>query len=73
MSSEREATGPQSDEPSRPGPRHMRLPGFLIDEDIGAGEVIKLATSAVGIRPCGGCAQRAAALDRWITFTSRRP
>ena len=58
---------------SRQGPRRVRLPGFLIEDDIGAGEMIKRATSAVGIKPCGGCARRAAALDRRITFIGRRP
>ncbi len=54
-------------------PYRVRLPGFITDEDIGLGDVIKRATSAVGIRPCGGCAQRAAALNRWFTFSGRRP
>lgn len=58
--------------PSRRGPRRVRLPGFLIEDDIGAGEMIKRATSAVGIKPCGGCGRRAAALDRRLIFT-RRP
>jgi hypothetical protein len=42
-------------------------------EDIGLGEAIKRATSAVGIRPCGGCERRAAALNRWLVFLGRRP
>jgi len=54
-------------------PYRMRLPGFITDEDIGLGDVIKRATSAVGIQPCGGCAERAAALNRWLVFSSRRP
>ena len=54
-------------------PYRVRLPGFVTDEDIGLGDVIKRATSAVGIRPCGSCEQRAAALNRWLTFTGRRP
>lgn len=49
----------------------VRLPGFVSDEDIGLGDVIKRATSTVGIRPCGGCKQRAAALNRWVTFSGR--
>jgi hypothetical protein len=47
----------------------VRLPGFLIEEEIGLGDVIKKTTYAMGIRPCGGCEQRAAALNRWMTFT----
>jgi hypothetical protein len=46
----------------------VRLPGFLIEEETGLGEVIKHATSSAGIRPCGGCQKRAAALNRWVSF-----
>lgn len=27
---------------------------------------------ALGIKPCGGCARRAAALNRWLVFSGRR-
>jgi hypothetical protein len=47
----------------------LRLPGFLIEEEIGLGDVIKRATYAMGIKPCGGCEKRASALNRWMTFT----
>jgi hypothetical protein len=50
-------------------PHHVRLPGFLLEEEIGLGDVIKRATYAMGIQPCGGCQKRAAALNRWMTFT----
>ena len=53
-------------------PYRVRLPGFITDEDVGLGDVIKRATSAVGIKPCGGCARRAATLNRWMSF-SRKP
>ena len=59
------------DEPERE-PRRVRLPGFITDEDIGLGDVIKRATSAVGVKPCGGCGRRAAALNRWFVFTGPR-
>ena len=52
-------------------PHLVHLPGFVTDEDIGLGDVIKRATSYVGIRPCGGCERRAAALNRWLVFTGR--
>jgi hypothetical protein len=52
-------------------PHLVRLPGFVSDEDIGLGDVIKRATSYVGIRPCGGCERRAAVLNRWLAFTGR--
>jgi hypothetical protein len=55
------------DQPSR-----VRLPGFIRDEDIGLGDAIKRVTRAVGIRPCGGCERRAAALNRRVVLTGRR-
>jgi hypothetical protein len=66
---------PQEGQTNRPEhqPYKVRLPGFISDEDIGLGDVIKRATSAVGIRPCGSCEQRAAALNRWLTFSGRYP
>lgn len=54
-------------------PYRLRLPGFITDEEIGLGDVIKRMTSAVGIKPCGGCQRRAATLNRWMVFTGRRP
>jgi hypothetical protein len=50
-------------------PHRVHLPGFITDEEIGLGDAIKRATSYVGIRPCGGCGRRAAALNRWMVFT----
>lgn len=53
-------------------PYRLRLPGFITDEDVGLGDVIKRATHAVGIKPCGSCSRRASALNRWMVFTSKR-
>jgi len=51
-------------------PRHrVRLPGFLVNEEIGLGDLIKKTTYSVGIKPCGGCEKRAAALNRWMSFS----
>jgi hypothetical protein len=51
-------------------PAHrVRLPGFLVEEEIGLGDVIKRVTYAMGIKPCQGCEERAAALNRWMHFT----
>ena len=50
-------------------PHRVRLPGFLIEEEIGLGDAIKRVTYAVGIRACGGCEGRAAALNRWMRFS----
>ncbi|MBV9502884.1 MAG: hypothetical protein JO138_26225 [Acidobacteriaceae bacterium] len=47
-------------------PHRVRLPGFLIEEEIGLGEAIKRATYGFGIKPCAGCRKRAEALNRWI-------
>jgi hypothetical protein len=52
--------------------RQARLPGFVRDEEIGLGDVIKRATSYFGIQPCGGCEQRRVALNRWFGFTNGR-
>jgi hypothetical protein len=54
------------------GAHRIRLPGFVAEHDVGLGDVIKRATSAIGLRPCGGCARRAATLNRWLVFTGRR-
>jgi len=53
------------------GPYKVHLPGFISGE-VGLGDVIKRATSAAGIKTCGGCAQRAATLNRWLVFTGGR-
>jgi hypothetical protein len=52
-------------------PQRVRIPGFVGDEDIGLGDVVQRATSYSGVRPCGGCEQRRAALNRWMTFGNR--
>ena len=53
-------------------PFRVRLPGFVRDEEIGAGPAFKYVTTRLGIRPCGGCERRAAALDRRLVITPRR-
>jgi hypothetical protein len=50
-------------------PYRVRLPGFVKEEAIGLGDIIKRATYSAGIRPCAGCARRAATLNRWVIFT----
>ena len=51
-------------------PKHrVRLPGFLVEEEIGLGDLIKKTTYAMGVKPCSGCERRAAALNRWMTFS----
>jgi len=53
-------------------PLRVRLPGFVSDEDIGLGDALKRVSYMVGIKPCGGCDKRAAALNRWILFSAKR-
>jgi hypothetical protein len=65
MNNETEGARSGEDRPTH----RVRLPGFLIEEEIGLGDVVKKATYAIGITPCGGCERRAAALNRWMSFT----
>jgi hypothetical protein len=52
-------------------PFRARLPGFVGDKDLGLGDAVKRVTYAFGVRPCGGCERRAAALNRWLVFGGR--
>lgn len=54
-------------------PYRVRLPGIISEEGIGLGDVVKHVTSKVGIKPCGGCDRRAAALNRLLVFSGRPP
>ena len=60
--------------PTREGrqPARVRLPGFLAEEEVGLGTLLKRVTSALGIRACGGCERRAARLDRMVRLTGRQ-
>jgi hypothetical protein len=69
MAERKKAPAGGTDQQKEPQPRRVRLPGFVKDEQIGLGDVIKRATYSLGIRPCGGCGQRAATLNRWMVFT----
>jgi hypothetical protein len=52
--------------------RHrVKVPAFMVHEEVGLGDAIKRVTSRVGIRPCSGCEQRASALNRWMRFGPR--
>jgi hypothetical protein len=53
-------------------PYHVRVPGFVTEEGIGLGDLVKRATSTVGIKPCGGCQRRAETLNRWLIFSGWR-
>jgi hypothetical protein len=69
--SKRETTSDPGKRTKR-GPHRVRLPGFLVEEEIGLGDAIKRVTYAIGINTCGDCEARAAALNGWLRF-SRRP
>jgi hypothetical protein len=45
------------------------LPGFIKEEEVSLGDVIKRVTYVMGIKPCAGCEKRADALNRWMRFT----
>jgi len=52
-------------------PRRVTLPGFIADDEIGLGDVVKRVAATVGVRPCRGCQGRAAILNRWLVFSGR--
>jgi hypothetical protein len=54
---------------SKDEPLRVRLPGFIRDEEMGLGDLVKRITYAAGIRPCGGCEARATAMNRRVVFT----
>jgi hypothetical protein len=67
-------TNQEPKEQARPpqAPTHrIRLPGWLVQEDVGLGDVVKSVTYRAGIKPCVGCKERAAALNRWVVFSRR--
>jgi hypothetical protein len=61
----------QTPKPPEPKPLSFSVPGWLLKENTGLGEALKKLTRRVGIEPCHGCNERAAALDRRVVFTRR--
>ncbi|HEX9297817.1 MAG TPA: hypothetical protein VF881_18380 [Polyangiaceae bacterium] len=53
-------------------PRPIRIPAPGLRRSIGLGQAIKHLTTALGVRPCGGCGQRAISLDRRVVLTPMR-
>jgi hypothetical protein len=48
----------------------VRMPGFIMnDEEIGLGDIVKRVTYTMGIKSCGRCERRAAAMNKWMVFT----
>ena len=51
----------------------VRIPvPFALERDVGLGEFVKRATTAVGVKPCGGCGRRAELLNRHVVLTGRK-
>lgn len=63
MKKQRESQPEKSERPAH----RVRLPGFLVEEEIGLGDVIKKTTYAMGIQPCSGCEKRAESSHRAIS------
>jgi hypothetical protein len=62
-------TSNERESEERSAPYRVRLPGFAADRAVGLGDAVSSVAQALGARPCGGCVQRAAALNRWVAFT----
>ena len=50
-------------------PYRVRLPGFVAEEEVGLGDVVKSVAQAFGVAPCSACERRRQALNRWFVFT----
>jgi hypothetical protein len=50
----------------------VNLPTAVRGDAEGVGDLVKRATNAIGIRPCGGCERRADALNRAFPFPPRQ-
>lgn len=52
-------------------PRRIRLP-LPFKQDVGLGDLIKKMTTAVGIKPCSGCEERAKKLNNMFVFSGNQ-
>jgi len=50
----------------------VQVPEFITKEEIGLGDAFKSATSAIGLKPCSGCEQRAIFLNQMLVFSGRK-
>jgi hypothetical protein len=48
-------------------PMKVRVP--FLQTETGLGDAISAATSAVGVKPCGGCKERAEAINRRVVLS----
>jgi len=53
-------------------PYQIRLPTFITDKEIGLGDVVKQATSSLGIKPCSGCEKRSTILNHLFIFSGKK-
>lgn len=50
----------------------IHIPEFITKKEIGLGDIIKQATSAVGFQSCGGCERRVVKLNQMFVFSGKR-
>jgi hypothetical protein len=50
-------------------PHRVRLPGFIVEREVGLGDAITRIAYTAGLRPCDGCQRRAAMLNRWVILS----
>jgi hypothetical protein len=67
MKQEQTAEEHKEDEP-KSGPHRVRLPGFLVEDEIGLGDLVKRITYSMGLKTCRGCEGRRATLNQWMHF-----
>jgi hypothetical protein len=51
----------------------IRVPRFITNEEVGLGDAMRRITSAAGVKPCGPCLKRGAALNHRFVLVPRRP
>ena len=64
---ESSVSGPDS---ASVAPFRVRLPGFVINEEIGLGDAVKRFTRAFGITPCMSCEKRASTLNSRVVLSA---
>jgi hypothetical protein len=64
-----QSENPTAKEETQSKPYQVRLPGFVVDEPVGLGDVVQRVTYTMGIKLCSGCERRTIAMNRWMVFT----
>lgn len=52
-------------------PSLRKLIDRKIETDTGVGDTVKRVTSAIGIKPCGGCQKRAEVLNKMFPYKKK--